>query len=101
MTNSLAAALARLGPAEVSVALHTADPGECGSNEATYAGYARVNVALPPPARIDFPRGTDGAGYATHYSVGSVGGTEFFFAGPLMVPIPIGYGLTPHVWTER
>ena len=101
---TLAAAIAELDLAEVVVALHTADPGDgdMATNEVSYAGYMRVNVALPLGASIDFPRGTGGAGKATYYSVGAVGGsTEIFFAGPLLVSIPIGDGLTPHLWTER
>ena len=100
-SDTLAAVIAELGLKEVAVALHTADPG--AATEVAYAGYERAIVAVPPGARIDFPCGSGGAvsGKATHYSVGAVGGTDFFFAGPLMVPIPIGDGLTPHIWTER
>ena len=102
--DTLAVAIAGLGLSEVAVALHTADPGECGNmatNEVAYGGYVRVDVALPLGASIDFPQGDGGsAGKATHYSVGTVGGTDYFFAGPLVVPIPVGDGLTPHIWPE-
>ncbi len=104
-SNTLAAAIAKLDSPGVAVALHTADPGDLGNmatNEVSYAGYERVNVAPAwPVVCIHFPPGTGGGGKATHYSVGAVGGTDFFFAGPLLVPIPVGDGLTPHIWTER
>ena len=68
------------------VALHTADPGEGGSqttNEANYGGYARVNVArsttgwtitnnsVSPAANITFPTATSGSNTITHFSVGT------------------------------
>src|SRR4051812_7317439 len=61
----------------IVVALHTADPGEAGTqttSEAAYTSYARVNVArttggwtetsgsVSPVANIDFPAGTGGSG---------------------------------------
>ena len=64
----------------IEVSLHTADPGEAGTqltSEITYTGYARVAVArttggwtvtansVSPVANIDFPAGTGGSGTAT------------------------------------
>lgn len=103
-SHTLAAAIAGLGLTKVAVALHTADPGESGdmaTNEVAYAGYERAIVAVPVGARIDFPRGTGGDGKATHYSIDAVGGQGNILSGPLLVPIPIGAGLTPYLWTER
>jgi hypothetical protein len=73
----------------LSVALHTADPGEGGdqtTSEAAYTSYARVSVArttggwtaassgsTSPVANIDFPAGTGGSGTVTHFSVGPTG----------------------------
>src|SRR5437773_1386998 len=83
----------------LSVALHTADPGEGGTqttNEAAYTGYARVSVArttggwtissgsASPVANIDFGECTASPGGAiTHFSVGPTGGgaTKIFYSG--------------------
>lgn len=60
----------------ISMALHTADPGEAGTqstSEATYTSYARQNVArttggfsesggvVSPVANVSFPAATGGA----------------------------------------
>src|SRR3990167_11533062 len=83
----------------LSVALHTADPGEAGTqatSETAYTGYARVNVArttggwtvtgnsVSPVANIDFGECTASPGGAiTHFSVGPTGGggTKIFYSG--------------------
>lgn len=70
------------------LALHTADPGDTGTqntSEATYTGYTRIGVArtsggwtisgtsptqAAPVANQDFPAGTAGAGTATYFSAG-------------------------------
>ena len=76
---------------QLAVALHTSDPGETGTmstNEASYTGYARVNVnrnsggwtvtgnSVSPAANIDFGQRTDNgaAVVCTHFSVGFTGG---------------------------
>ena len=73
----------------VSMALHTADPGEAGTqttSEATYTSYARVNVArttggwnesggvITPVAAINFPAATGGTNTITHATAGKTGG---------------------------
>src|SRR3954469_11747226 len=73
----------------ISMALHTADPTDAGtqaSSEVGYTGYARVNVtrspagwtvtagSVSPVASIDFPAGTGGGGTITFSSCGKTGG---------------------------
>jgi hypothetical protein len=100
----------------LSVALHTADPGETGTqstSEITYTSYARVSVArtsggwtvtansVSPVASISFPAGTGGSGTATHFSVGPTGGgtTKIFFSGTVTPNIVTGNGITPVLTT--
>lgn len=67
------------------VALHTADPGEAGTqatNEATYLGYARVAVPrgsagwsrsgsnITNVSLVQFPECTGGSENLTHFSIG-------------------------------
>jgi hypothetical protein len=80
---------AAVGPNSfLSVALHTADPGDAGTqatSETAYTGYARVFVArttggwtvsgtaptqAAPFANIDFPACTGGTSTITYFSVG-------------------------------
>jgi hypothetical protein len=66
--------------------LHTADPGEAGTqttSEAAYTSYARVAVArsgsgftvtanaVATAADVSFPPGTGGSGTATHFGIGT------------------------------
>lgn len=103
----------------LSVALHTADPGETGTqttSEATYTSYARVSVArtsggwtisgtaptqAAPAATITFPAGTGGSGTVTHFSVGPTGGgaTKIFYSGTVTSNIVTGNGVTPALTT--
>jgi hypothetical protein len=101
----------------LSVALHTADPGEGGdqtTSEAAYTSYARVSVArttggwtaassgsTSPVANIDFPAGTGGSGTVTHFSVGPTGGgaTKILFSGTVTPNIVTGNGVTPRLTT--
>lgn len=100
----------------LSVALHTADPGETGNqstSEAAYTSYARVSVArtsggwtvtansVSPVANIDFPAGTGGSGTVTFFSVGPTGGgsTKIFFSGTVTPNIVTGNGVTPRLTT--
>lgn len=81
-------------------ALHTADPGEGGTqstNEAAYTSYARVAVArtsggLPvtgnsgsPAANIQFPQATGGSETLTYFSLGvaASGASKILWRGPL------------------
>ena len=98
------------------VSLHTADPGEAGSqttSECAYAGYARVAVArtsggwtvtgnsASPVANIDFPAATGGTETATHFAVGtaSTGAGKLLYSGTLTPNIAISSGVTPRITT--
>ncbi|MBR0855491.1 phage tail fiber protein [Bradyrhizobium liaoningense] len=99
------------------VALHTADPGEAGTqstSEISYTGYARVAVArtsggwtvvgnsVSPNADISFPISTGGTGgTATHASVGvaSGGASKILYSGALAPTIVVTAGVTPIITT--
>ena len=98
------------------VALHTADPGEAGTqttSEATYTGYARVAVArtsggwsvsgssVSPVAAINFPACTGGTNTITHWSVGvaSSGATKILYSGTVTPNISVSNGVTPQLTT--
>lgn len=100
----------------LSVALHTADPGETGTqttSECTYTSYARVSVArtsggwtvtgssVSPAATIGFPAGTGGSGTATYFSVGPTGGgaTKILYSGTVTPNIVTGNTITPQLTT--
>jgi hypothetical protein len=100
-------------------ALHTADPGDAGSqstSEATYSSYARANVLrttggwtisgtnptqAAPVAAINFPAGTGGTGTVTYFSTGKSGGgaTPILFSGTVTPNIATGNGVTPSLST--
>jgi hypothetical protein len=80
------------------VALHTADPGETGTqdaSEATYGAYARVAVARTSggwavvnnqasnAAEVAWPEATSGSNTITHWSIGvaSSGATKILYSG--------------------
>ena len=94
------------------VSLHTADPGEAGTqavSETTYTGYARVAVArttggwtvtgssVSPVANIVFGTWTAGAATLTHWVVGvaSTGTTKILYSGTFTPTIPLGTGSIP------
>lgn len=98
------------------VSLHTADPGESGSqttSEIGYTSYARVAVArtsggwtvtgnsVSPAADITFPAGTGGSGTATHWAVGtaSSGAGKVLYKGAISPSIVCGNGITPRLTT--
>ena len=98
------------------VALHTADPGDSGTqttSEAAYTSYARVAVArtsggwtvtgnsVSPVATINFPACTGRRATATHFSVGvaSSGASMILYAGALTPSISISTGVTPQLTT--
>ena len=99
--------------ANIAMALHTADPGEAGTqatSEIAYTSYARVNVArttagwtetsgsVSPDAAIDFPTGTGGTGTATHMSAGKADGT-IHMSGTVTPNIVCGDGVIPRLTT--
>lgn len=99
------------------VALHTADPGETGTqatSEATYTSYARVSVArtsggwtvsansVSPVATISFPACTGGTNTITHFSVGvaTSGATKLLYSGTVTPNISVSTGVTPQLATS-
>ena len=99
---------------DLFVALHSADPGEAGTqdtSEVAYTGYARVAVArtaggwtvtgnsVSPAANIDFPLCTGLTATATHFSVGVAvsGATKILYRGTLTPNIVISNGVTPRI----
>lgn len=94
------------------VALHTADPGEGGTqatSEATYTGYARVSVArttggwteasgtVTNAAIVAFPACTGGSSTCTFFSVGiaTSGATAILWSGSLSASLAVSNGITP------
>lgn len=104
---------------QLFVALHTADPGETGTqatNEATYTSYARVAVnrnsggwtisgtnptQVVPAATISFPACTGGTNTITHASVGVAvsGATKLLWSGAVTPNISVSSGVTPQLTT--
>lgn len=94
------------------VSLHSADPGEAGSqtsNEISYTSYARVAVArsaggwtvatntVTNAAIVAFPQCTGGSATATHFGVGtaSSGAGKLLYKGALTNALAISNGITP------
>ena len=99
----------------LTVALHTADPGEAGdqtTSETAYTGYARVAVArttggwtvtnnsVSPVANIDFGECTAAAGGAiTHFSVGTGVTNKLLYSGTVTPNITMAVGVIPRIKT--
>jgi hypothetical protein len=95
--------------------LHTADPGEAGTqatSEIAYTGYARIAVArttggwavtansVSPVANIDFGEMTGGAGgTVTHFSVGTGVANKLLYSGTVTPNIVVANGVTPRLKT--
>lgn len=97
------------------LSLHTADPGEGGTqstSEISYTGYARQGVARSAAGftvagnsvtltnNVDFPEMTGGAGgTVTHFAVGkeSTGATVILYSGTTDPDILISTGVTPRL----
>jgi hypothetical protein len=94
------------------LALHTADPGEAGTqvtSEIAYTSYARVAVArsgagwtrsvstISNAALVQFPQCTGGSGTATHFSIGtaSSGAGSIVLSGALSASLAISNGIQP------
>lgn len=99
------------------VSLHTADPGEAGTqstSETTYGGYSRVAVArstagwtittnqAKPTSVITFPACTSGSSTITHFAIGaaSTGTGKVLYAGSLSPTITVTAGITPQLTTN-
>ena len=100
-------------------ALHTADPGDAGTqatSEATYTGYARVTTArttggwtvsgtsptqASPVSAITFPACTGGTNTITFASVGvaTSGATKILYSGTVTPNISVSNGVTPQLTT--
>jgi len=99
------------------ISLHTADPGEGGTqntSEISYTGYARVAVArttggwtvtansVSPVANIDFGQMTAGAGgTATFFAVGTLssGAGIILYSGAITPNISVVNGVIPRLTT--
>lgn len=99
----------------VFIALHTADPGETGTqttSEATYTGYARVAVArsgagwtisgtaptqAANAAAVTFGLCTVGSNTITFFSIGrdTSGAGEILLSGALTASLSVSPGITP------
>lgn len=96
------------------LSLHTADPGEAGTqstSEIGYTSYARVAVArngtnftvsgnaVSLAAAQDFPAGTGGSGTAAFFGIGcsASGAGKLLYKGALTPSIVCGDGVTPRI----
>jgi len=100
-------------PATVlEVSLHTADPGEAGTqetNEADYTSYARVAVnrnsggwtvvtnGVSNAVAVTFPACTGGSNTITHFAVGLAhsGAGTLLYSGELDVPLSVSQNIIP------
>jgi len=101
--------------ANLTIALHTADPGEAGTqstSEISYTGYARVNVvrtssgwtvsagSCSPVANIDFGQMTAGAGgTVTYFSIGTGTSNYLIYSGTVTPNISVVNGVVPRLTT--
>lgn len=100
------------GAGSFYVALHTADPGEAGTqstSEAAYTGYARVAIArsaggftvsgaqVSNAATTQFGDCSAGSAVVTHFSVGLLasGAGDILYSGALSASRSISAGITP------
>jgi len=94
------------------ISLHTADPGESGSqstNEASYTGYARVAVArsvsgftlvtstISNAALVQFAQCTGSTNTLTHFGIGTdlSGAGNLIFKGSLTSSLSVSTGIQP------
>ena len=99
--------------ATLTIALHTADPGETGdqsTSEAAYAGYARQTVArnsggwtvtgnsVSPVNNIDFPECTASPGAPiTHFSIGTGVANKLLYKGTMTPNVTMATGVIPRI----
>ncbi len=100
---------------DLGVALHTADPGEAGTqltNEAAYTSYVREDRTRAgssawtvtagqtvPAANIDFTEATGGPETETHMSIGEAANDNLIFFGTVTPNIVVASGVTPRITT--
>jgi len=94
------------------VSLHTADPGEAGTqttSEASYTGYARIGIARSAggwtvstnnysnAAIAPFAACTAGSNTITHFGIGSAtsGTGDLLLSGALTASLAVSAGITP------
>ena len=94
------------------ISLHTADPGEAGTqstSEASYTGYARVAVnrtaggwtrtvsTIANTALVQFAQCTGGSATVTHFGIGtdSTGAGNLLMKGALSASLSISNGIQP------
>lgn len=97
---------------DLFLALHTADPGEAGSqttSEATYVGYTRIPVVrsavgwtvsgatVENAALVQFVTCSGGSNAISHVSIGTVvsGAGQIILKGPLAAPLTVSNGIQP------
>lgn len=97
---------------DLYLSLHTADPGEAGSqttNEATYTSYARVAVSrsgagfivsgnqASNAALVQFPQCTGGTNTITYVAVGTAasGAGQILYSGALTASLAVSSGIQP------
>ncbi len=98
------------GNANRYIALHTADPGEAGSqttSEATYTSYARIAIAtgawtdggstFSNTNLAQFAQCTGGSNTITHVSIGtaSSGAGQILYSGALTSSLAVSNGIQP------
>lgn len=100
----------------IAVGLHTADPGEAGSqttSEAAYTSYARAAVArttggwtvtansVSPVANIDFAAATGGSETETFFHAGTAASStgKLLYSGAISPTIAVSTGVTPRLTT--
>jgi hypothetical protein len=96
------------------IALHTADPGEAGTqltNEATFTSYARKPVTRSsvwwavasgicnPVFAIDFPQCTGGSNNITYASIGTGVSDYLIYSGPLSPTVSVVSGVVVRLTT--
>jgi hypothetical protein len=94
------------------ISLHTADPGEAGTqatNEATYTSYARVAVArsgagwtlntstIENAALVQFPQCSGSSSTCTYFAIGqdSSGAGQIVLSGALSASLAVSNGIQP------
>jgi hypothetical protein len=100
---------------DLYISLHTADPGEAGSqntNETSYTGYARISVArsgagwtvsgsaptqVTNASAVTFGLCTVGTPTITHFGVGTdlAGAGKLLFSGALTASLAVSPGIIP------
>jgi len=101
---------------QLSVALHTSNPGVGGNqstSETTYTGYARLMTdrnsatwavsgsSVSPVNPLVFGAWTAGSATITHFSIGiaSSGATKILYTGVVSPSIPLSAGVVPTLGT--